>query len=66
MKAEREFCRNPIANLFVVGASVFPTLTGYPATATISALSYRTAEYITRQRDWFGSWDSLKREVSGK
>jgi len=53
MKAEREFCRNPIANLFVIGASVFPTLTGYPATATISALSYRTGEYITRQRDWF-------------
>jgi choline dehydrogenase-like flavoprotein len=32
---------------------VFPTLTGYPATATVSALAYRTAEYIIRQRDWF-------------
>ncbi len=42
-----------IDNLFVMGASVFPTLTGYPATATISALAYRTAEYIMGQRDWF-------------
>ncbi len=42
-----------IANLFVVGASTFPTLTGYPATATISALAYRTAEYITQQRELF-------------
>ena len=48
------YCQShDIPNLFVVGASVFPTLTGYPATATISALSYRTAEYITRQREWF-------------
>jgi gluconate 2-dehydrogenase alpha chain len=47
-------CRShDIPNLFVVGASVFPTLTGYPATATIAALSYRTAEYIARQREWF-------------
>jgi gluconate 2-dehydrogenase alpha chain len=42
-----------VPNLFVVGASVFPTLTGYPATATVSALAYRTAEYIMRQREWF-------------
>ena len=48
------YCQShDIPNLFVVGASVFPTLTGYPAVATISALSYRTAEYIMRQRDWF-------------
>jgi len=48
------FCQShDVPNLFVVGASVFPTLTGYPATATISALSYRTAEYITHQREWF-------------
>jgi choline dehydrogenase-like flavoprotein len=40
-------------NLFIVGASTFPTLAGYPPTATIAALSYRTAEYILRQRDWF-------------
>jgi choline dehydrogenase-like flavoprotein len=42
-----------VPNLFIVGASVFPTLTGYPATATVSALAYRTAEYITRQHEWF-------------
>ena len=36
-----------------VGAPVFPTLAGYPPTATIAALSCRTAEYILRQRDWF-------------
>jgi gluconate 2-dehydrogenase alpha chain len=42
-----------VSNLFIVGASTFPTLAGYPPTATIAALSYRTAEYILRQRDWF-------------
>lgn len=42
-----------LPNLFVMGASTFPTLTGYPATATISALAYRTAEYITARREWF-------------
>jgi gluconate 2-dehydrogenase alpha chain len=42
-----------VPNLFVAGASTFPTLTGYPATATMSALAYRTAEYIAKQRDWF-------------
>jgi gluconate 2-dehydrogenase alpha chain len=48
------YCQShDVPNLFIVGASVFPTLTGYPATATISALAYRTAEYIIRQREWF-------------
>ncbi len=42
-----------VDNLFVLGASTFPTLTGYPATATVSAMSYRTAEYIAKQREWF-------------
>jgi hypothetical protein len=28
-------------------------MSGYPATATISALAYRTAEYIQQQHDWF-------------
>jgi gluconate 2-dehydrogenase alpha chain len=42
-----------VPNLFIVGASTFPTLAGYPPTATIAALAYRTAEYILRQRDWF-------------
>lgn len=42
-----------VPNLFVLGASVFPTMTGYPATATVSALAYRTADYIKRQREWF-------------
>lgn len=42
-----------VPNLFIVGSSVFPSMAGYPATATIAALSYRTAEYILRQREWF-------------
>jgi gluconate 2-dehydrogenase alpha chain len=42
-----------VPNLFIVGAPVFPTLAGYPPTATIAALSYRTAEYILGQKDWF-------------
>jgi choline dehydrogenase-like flavoprotein len=42
-----------VPNLFIVGSSVFPTMSGYPATATISALAYRTAEYIQQQHDWF-------------
>ncbi len=41
------------ATFFVVGTSVFPTMSGYPPTATIAALSYRTAEYILRQKHWF-------------
>lgn len=48
------FCQShDVPNLFVVGSSTFPTLAGYPPTATIAALSYRTAEYILGQRDWF-------------
>lgn len=42
-----------VPNLFIIGASTFPTLTGYPATATIGALAYRAADYIIRQREWF-------------
>lgn len=42
-----------VANLFVVGASVFPTMAGYPPTATVAALSYRTSEFILQQKDWF-------------
>jgi gluconate 2-dehydrogenase alpha chain len=41
------FCQaHDVDNLFVVGASVFPTMGGYAATPTVCALSYRTAEYI--------------------
>jgi gluconate 2-dehydrogenase alpha chain len=48
-----EYCQShDVPNLFIVGSSVFPTLAGYPPTATIAALSYRTAEYILRQKDW--------------
>ena len=49
-----EYCQtHDVANLFVVGSSVFPTMAGYPPTATVAALSYRTAEYILRQKQWF-------------
>jgi len=49
-----EYCQaHDVPNLFIVGSSVFPTMSGYPATATIAALAYRTAEYIAQQRDWF-------------
>jgi gluconate 2-dehydrogenase alpha chain len=49
-----EYCQSHhCENLFVVGSSVFPTMSGYPPTATIAALSYRAAEYILRQRNWF-------------
>lgn len=49
-----EYCQaHEISNLFVVGSSVFPTMAGYPPLATVAALAYRTADYITRQRDWF-------------
>jgi choline dehydrogenase-like flavoprotein len=48
------YCQShDVPNLFIVGSSVFPTMSGYPATATISALAYRTAEYIQQQREWF-------------
>ncbi len=42
-----------VPNLFIVGSSVFPTMSGYPPTATIAALAYRTGEYIKRQKQWF-------------
>jgi gluconate 2-dehydrogenase alpha chain len=42
-----------IENLFIVGSSVFPTMAGYPPTATVAALSYRLTEYIMRQKQWF-------------
>jgi gluconate 2-dehydrogenase alpha chain len=42
-----------IENLFVVGSSVFPTMAGYPPTATIAALSYRAAEFIIEQKHFF-------------
>lgn len=48
------YCQtHDIENLFIVGSSVFPTMSGYPPTATVAALSYRTAEYILRQKQWF-------------
>jgi gluconate 2-dehydrogenase alpha chain len=49
-----EYCQShDCENLFIVGSSVFPTMSGYPPTATIAALSYRAAEYILSQRHWF-------------
>jgi choline dehydrogenase-like flavoprotein len=49
-----EYCQtHDVANLFIVGASVFPTMAGYPPTATVAALGYRTAEYILNQKQWF-------------
>jgi choline dehydrogenase-like flavoprotein len=48
------YCQtHDVPNLFIVGASVFPSMSGYPPTSTISALAYRTSEYLVRQRDWF-------------
>lgn len=35
-----------VENLFIVGSSVFPTMSGYAATPTVGALAYRTAEFI--------------------
>jgi hypothetical protein len=41
------YCQShDVPNLFIVGSSVFPTVSGYPATAMISARAYRTAEYV--------------------
>ena len=41
------YCQShDVENLFVVGASVFPTMTGYAATPTVGALAYRTSAYI--------------------
>ena len=49
-----QYCQtHDIPNLFIVGASVFPTMAGYPPTATVAALSYRTSEFILQQKDWF-------------
>lgn len=36
-------------NLFVIGGGTFPTLSAYNPTATLQALAYRTADYITRE-----------------
>ena len=33
-------------NLFIIGASIFPTMAGYAHTPTVGALAYRTADYI--------------------
>jgi gluconate 2-dehydrogenase alpha chain len=41
------FCRtHDLENLFIIGSSVFPTMSGYAATPTVGALAYRTAEFI--------------------
>jgi choline dehydrogenase-like flavoprotein len=42
-----------LENLFVIGASAFPTMAGYPPTATVAALAYRAADFIVRQRHLF-------------
>ena len=48
------YCQtHDIDNLFVVGASVFPTMAGYAPTPTVSALAYRTAEHIGSRRELF-------------
>jgi gluconate 2-dehydrogenase alpha chain len=47
-------CRvHGLDNLFVIGASVFPTMAGYPPTATVAALSYRAADFIRGQSALF-------------
>ncbi len=44
------YCQSHDAeNLFVVGASVFPTMAGYAPTPTVGALAYRTAEFIAKR-----------------
>jgi gluconate 2-dehydrogenase alpha chain len=42
-------------NLFVIGGGTFPTLSAYNPTATLQALAYRTADYITREIKTGGS-----------
>jgi gluconate 2-dehydrogenase alpha chain len=42
-----------VENLFVIGSSVFTTMSGYPATPTLGALAYRTADYIKANRQIF-------------
>ncbi|HEX9879700.1 MAG TPA: GMC family oxidoreductase [Candidatus Binatia bacterium] len=45
------YCKtHDVENLFVVGSSVFPTMTGYAATPTVAALAYRSAEFIKSNR----------------
>jgi choline dehydrogenase-like flavoprotein len=49
-----EFCQShDVPNLFIVGSSVFPTMSGYPPTATVAALCYRAAEFVLGQKHWF-------------
>ena len=49
------YCRaHDVENLFVVGSSVFPTMSGYAATPTVGALAYRTAEFIKSGGRLFG------------
>lgn len=40
-------------NLFIIGASAFPTMAGYAPTPTVGALTYRTADYIKANRQAF-------------
>jgi choline dehydrogenase-like flavoprotein len=48
-------CRtHDVENLFVVGSSVFPTMSGFAATPTVGALAYRTAEFIKSSGQLFG------------
>lgn len=39
-----------VENLFVAGASLFPTIAAVNPTATLSALALRTADYIRSHR----------------
>ena len=49
------YCQaHDVEDLFLVGASVFLTVTGYAATPTDGALAYRTAEFITKRGSLFG------------
>jgi gluconate 2-dehydrogenase alpha chain len=43
------YCQShDVDNLFMVGSSVFPTMTGYAATPTVAALAYRASDYIIK------------------
>ena len=45
------FClSHEVPNLAIVGASSFPTSSGYNPTATIQALAWRTADHLVEQR----------------
>src|SRR5258708_13576030 len=49
-----EFCQtHDVANLFIVGSSVFPTIAGYPPPATLAALSPPPANFIPNQKHVF-------------